>query len=301
MRAPFALGSILSLAGVLTGCVSLGEEAGPWEPVETITGDLAPEIGPAPAPLAPVSTLRVATWNVHFGADPDELAANLAASELAGVDVLMIQEIEAWPDEPVSRTRRLAEALGMTWVYAPARVEDDGATHGIALLSRFPLEAVAIRQLPFIAYPLRPRRRNALAADIVVGDRRVRVIDVHLDVRIGPADRVLQLDPAIIDQPDRVIAGGDFNTNPWAWVDAAIPLTGTEAIVGMEQAIVIDDYFAGLDFTGALSADVATFRVPGLGVRADDLYARGYQITDAGVAFVDGSDHWPVWSTIALD
>ncbi|MBA2543360.1 MAG: endonuclease/exonuclease/phosphatase family protein [Deltaproteobacteria bacterium] len=286
----------------LAGCVTLGDEAGPWEPIDTITGDLAPEVGPVPAPLEgpPPSTLRVATWNVHFGADPDELAANLAASELANVDVLMIQEIEAWSDEPVSRTRRLAEALGMTWVYAPARVEAEGATHGIALLSRFPFEAVAIRKLPFIDYPIRPRRRNALAADIVVGDRRVRVINVHLDVRIGAADRVLQVDPAVIDQPDRAIVGGDFNTNPWAWLEASIPLTGTEAIVGMEQAIVIDDYFAGLDFTGALAADVSTFRVPGLGVRADDIYARGYSITDAGVAFVDGSDHWPVWTDILL-
>jgi endonuclease/exonuclease/phosphatase family metal-dependent hydrolase len=286
-----------------TGCVSLGEEAGPWEPVETITGELAPEIGPAPTPLdgPPPSTLRVATWNVHFAADPEKLAANLLGSELAKVDVLMIQETEAWPDEPVSRTRRIADALGMTWVYAPARLEDEGATHGIAMLSRFPLESVAVRKLPFIDYPIRARRRNALAADIVVGDRRVRVIDVHLDVRIGAADRVLQLDPAVIDQPDRAIVGGDFNTNPWAWVEAAVPLTGTEAIVGMEQAAVLDDYFEGLGFTGALPVDTATFRVPGLGVRADDIYARGYSITGAGVANVDGSDHWPVWTDIALD
>jgi endonuclease/exonuclease/phosphatase family metal-dependent hydrolase len=293
------------LAMAASGCVSLAEEAGPWEPVQSIRGDLVPELGPTPPAIEAPSTLRVASWNVHFAEEPETLAANLLASELAAVDVLIIQETEAWPSEAGSRTQRLAETLGMTWAYAPARVEEssaDGvATHGIALLSRFPLERVEIRRLPFIEQPIRARRRNAIAADVVIGEHRVRVIDVHLDVRIGAADRILQLDPALDEQPDRVIIGGDFNTNPWAWVDSAVPLTGTEAIVGMEQAIVVDDYFDELGFARALAPDVSTFRIPGLGARIDNLYARGYGFGASGVVHVDGSDHWPMWADIPLD
>lgn len=304
-RARFPATATAVFAAGLFGCVSVVEDAGPWESAASITGELAPELGPVPEPIAAPSTLRVASWNVHFNDAPEALAANLLASELANVDVLLIQETEAWVDEPVSRTRRLAEALGMTWVYAPARVEDvDGetrGTHGIAVLSRFPFAEVAVRRLPYIEQPIRARRRNALAVDVVVGTHRVRVVDLHLDLRIGAADRILQLDPAVGGQPERMLIGGDFNTNPYAWVEATVPLAGTEAIVGMEQAVVVDDYLATRGFTPALPPEVSTFRVPGLGARIDNIYARGHAISAAGVAFVDGSDHWPIWVDVPLD
>ena len=97
-----------------------------------------------------------------------------------------------------------------------------------------------------------------------------------------------------------MIVLGDFNTNPWAWVDATAPLVGTEAIVGMEQAEVLDDYFDGLDYASAVGPDQATLRVPAFGIRADDVYTLGMPITAGGVEHVDGSDHWPVWADISL-
>ncbi len=290
------------IALALAGCVSAGEDLGTWQPIDSITGELAPEQGPVPEPRAAVAILRVATWNVHFGENPADLAARIATShDIAAADVLLIQEIEAYPDEPTSRTRRLAEALGMTWVYAPARPNEAG-THGIALLSRYPLEAVAVRELVYIEQPLRPRRRIALAADVIVGAARVRVVDLHLDVRIGPADRIRQLHGAVADlEPGTpVIAGGDFNTNPWAWVEATVPLVGTEAIVGQEQAVVVDDYMQGIAFRGAIPVEDATLRVPAFQMRTDDLYARDLPIAAAGVEHVEGSDHWPVWFDVAL-
>ena len=84
-------------------------------------------LGPDPDPAAvppPAAVLRVASWNVHFGADPAGLAAAIGAEPaLAAADVLLIQEVEAYPDEPGCRAARLAAALGMTWAYAPARQE----------------------------------------------------------------------------------------------------------------------------------------------------------------------------------
>jgi len=284
----------------LAGCVSITDDTGTWEPAESITGALAAELGPVPSTIAlPRRVLRVATWNVHFGADPEDLATQiLGSAELASAEVVMIQEIEAYPGEP-TRTRRLAEALGMTWVYAPARSEG-GGTHGIAMLSRFPLEAAAVRRLPHVDQPIRARDRNALAAEVVLGTTRLRLVNLHLDVRIGPVDRIRQLHPAVVDPGDPVVIGGDFNTNPWAWVEATVPLTGTEAIVGMEQAAVIDDYMFERDFDGAIPVDTATLRVP-LDVRIDNLYSRGLPIIASGVEHVDGSDHWPVWFDLALD
>jgi endonuclease/exonuclease/phosphatase (EEP) superfamily protein YafD len=121
------------------------------------------------------------------------------------------------------------------------------------------------------------------------------VVDIHLDVRLGPVDRVRQLDPGVRDIAERALIGGDFNTAPWAFVDALIPLTSTEAVVGQEQALVLDDFLASRRFTPAVPVDSVTMRLPGFDMRLDNLYAREIPILDAGVEHVDGSDHWPVW------
>jgi endonuclease/exonuclease/phosphatase family metal-dependent hydrolase len=250
---------VLALAA---GCTEQLDDGSPWVPVETMTGALAPEVGPAVTAAAPAScTLRIATWNVHFGADPDALAAAIAGStEIARADVLFVQEIEAHPTEAGTRAARLAGALGMTWVYAPARIEGDG-THGIATLTRRPITAAAIRELPYFDQPLRPRERNALAVTIDLGGAEVQVVNLHLDVRLGPVDRIRQLHPAANGIDERVVLGGDFNSNPYAWADSLLPLTETEAIVGQDQARVIDDYMTGKQFVGAISPDTATMRI----------------------------------------
>jgi hypothetical protein len=120
------------------GCVEVSDMGGPWMPLVETTDSLSAEIGPAPAPRdPPTDTLRVVTWNVHRGPDIDELVAEIAKStEVARADVVLVQEIEAHPSEAGTRASRLAAALDMTWVYAPARNEDSG-THGIAILSRY--------------------------------------------------------------------------------------------------------------------------------------------------------------------
>ncbi len=286
------LGLVLASA-----CVGHGDEGSEWLPVETVDGDLAANLGPTPTlRSAPGCTLRVATFNVHYAGDPENIAANIRASEkVAGADVIMIQETRAYSGEDMTRTQRIADGIAMTWAYAPARTLPEGGTHGNAILSRWPLENVAVRRLPYIEQPYHPEQRSAMAADIVIGDRRVRVVNVHLDVRLTPVDRVRQLDPAVRDTDDRLLVGGDFNTNPWTWVGSVVPLTSSEAVLGQEQAAVIDDFLAARRFTGAIAPDVNTMRIPGFSMRLDNLYARGMPILDAGVEYVDGSDHWPLW------
>ena len=287
----------IAMALVASGCVDQTDDGGPWTPAAEITGPLAPELGPVPAVTreALPCSFRVATWNVHFGEDVDDLAAQLAAdAEITRADVLMIQEVEAYPNESGTRTARLAEKLGMTWAYAPARVEGSG-THGIATLSRYPLEDVAVRRLPHYDQLVNPRDRNALATTVVLGSERLQIVNLHLDVRMGAVDRIRQLHPAVNEIDERVVVGGDFNSNPWAWSNGIVPLMQTEAIVGQDQATVLDDYLVGKDFAGAIGPGVNTLRIPLLPMRIDNLYARGLPIVGAGVAYVDGSDHWAVW------
>lgn len=290
----------LSLLALLSlgACVGPRDEGSDWEPVEMIEGALAASMGPVPSLRAtPGCTLRVVTFNVHYADEPEMIAAHIRASnEVSRADVILVQETRAYDGESMTRSQRLADALAMTWAYAPARtLPGDTGTHGNAILSRFPLENVAVRRLPYIEQPYHAETRNAIAADVVIGDARVRVVDLHLDIRLGPVDRVRQLDPAVRDAGERLIVGGDFNTAPWAFVNAFVPLTSSEAILGQEQALVLDDFLAARQFAGAVPVDTVTMRLPGFSMRLDNLYARDMPILEAGVEHVDGSDHWPVW------
>ncbi len=289
---------LLSLS--LVACTNFEDEGGPWESATEITGELTPDLGPPPAERAIPTTLRVATWNVHFGKDTEGLATNLAASPvLSAADVILMQEIEAYPEEQTTRARRIAEQLGMTWFYAPARVEWNG-THGIAILSRFPLETPLIKRLPYIDQAFNSRERNAQSVELVLGDARVRIVNLHLDLRIGAVDRIRQLSPAVIELDGPALLGGDFNSNPYAWLDSTVPLAGTEAVVGTDQSVILDDYFTQQAFLGAVPTTAATMRIPVYDIRIDNIYAREHTITKAGVDHVDGSDHWAVWCDIAL-
>jgi len=290
--------SCLLAAIALTACVDIEPSDATWQPVDAITGELAPELGPAPAPRpSPSGALRVASWNVHTGADTDALAAAIATSPIATADVILIQEIEAHPAEGATRASRLATALGMTWIYVPAWAAD-GHTQGDAILSRYPLIDARVMALPHVDQPINARDRNALGATIVVGERALPVVGIHLDTRIGPVDRIRQLSPAVRDLPPETLVGGDFNTLPWSWVGTVVPLTGTEAVVGQSQAQVLDDYFAAQGFAAAIPREVPTFPFP-VDIHLDGLYVRGMPVGDAGVAITAaGSDHLPVWVDI---
>ena len=283
----------------LAGCVDVANDGTDWQDISTITGVLAPEQGPDPAPRPAPCQLRIATWNVHFANDVADLATQIEASqELVAADVLIVQEIRHFTSEPTSRAQALAEALGMTWVYAPAHpvvdeIYGDGV-HGVAILSHFPLATPQVRQLPYFDQP-NPEQRIALRADIMLDGDPLHLVDVHLDTRLAPTDRIRQLDPAIHDVGDRMIIGGDLNTLPWVWVDGAIPLIDTTVVDDQQQAKTVDDFFAYNSFTRAIPFDVNTSRYPPFTIRLDDLYSRGLPVVAGDVEYVDGSDHWPVW------
>jgi endonuclease/exonuclease/phosphatase family metal-dependent hydrolase len=284
-------------------CVEVDDTMQPWVAAPAITGALATELGPAiAAPAAAPATLRIASWNTFKAPDPAALAAEILASPvLATADVILVQEIEDYPGEPASRTAQLATALGMTWFYAPARIEDGGGTHGDAILSRFPLSAPEVKRLPHVDMPIggQPRIGQRAVLDLG-GGRTLAVVNVHLDTRIGAVDRIRQLDPAVSDNPAEVIVGGDLNTLPWVWVDTAVPLVGTEAIVGQDQAQIIDDYLRDLGFATPLPHDADTHETP-FTMRLDALFPRGLAPLAAGVdRDIRGSDHYAVWIDVDL-
>ncbi len=278
----------------LAACTDVSDLGSPWQDVAAIDGA---ELGPAPTLRAqPGCTLRIASWNVHFAEDPADLLARLRAStELANADVILLQETTRWPGDAMSRTAQLAEGKAMTLTHTPVVDLPSGLLQGNGILSRNPLERVAVKRLPYIDQLAFEQPRSALAADVVIGEQRVRIVDVHLAVGIQITDRIRQLDPAVMDLDERAIVGGDFNTAPWQWVESLVPLTSTEAIVGMTQAAILDDYMASRRFASSISPDAETFTASGFGMRLDNLYTRSLPIAGAGVVRVGGSDHWPIY------
>lgn len=288
---------------LLTGCYGVESIDGTWEPVETIDGILTPEVGGPPMPYAapPNGVLRIASWNTERMPDPELLAREYFESpDLSRADVLLVQECETYDDEEASRPSRLARDLGMTFIFAPARRE--GYLHGVCMFSRYPIMNARVMKLPLGTAAFNQNARNALAAEIDLGGTVITVVDMHLDVRLGPVDRIRQMHPAVMQTPERVAIGGDFNTNPWAWVGSTVPLTSTEAIVGQDQAHVIDDYMADQGFQSPISPDSVTFNRPLLdNMRLDNVFVRGYEVLGSGIAKdVLGSDHWPVWVDLML-
>jgi endonuclease/exonuclease/phosphatase family metal-dependent hydrolase len=284
----------------LAGCgVDVGA-AGPWVPVAQVDAPLAVEVSAPPAALAPATpdTLRVVTYNINEGdlaVAPDAIAdAILADPALAAADVVMVQEAEHFAGEPSSRVASIAARLGMGYVYVPAYLKDTDHTHGLAILSAYPIANVDKKDLPMAG----PKRRIAVAADIVVGARRLHVIDVHLEMRATAATRIAQLRPAVIDAPDAVLVAGDFNMSWLEWTAADVPIL--QASSASDQAPVIDSFMTALGFATPTVASGPTAWADGLGARVDAFYPRGLDAAFGGAEQVGPSDHVPLWIDVRL-
>lgn len=285
------------IALAAAGCATELGPSAEWIDAAARGGDFAPELQAAPRMLAPVTRVRIVTFNVEKGADVEGLARAISTTPaLAAADVFLLQEIEAHPGEGGSRAGRLAAALGMGYAYTPERVEGDG-THGPAILSRWPLERVQVMELPYAELAFSSAPRIALGADVRVGELALRLIDLHLDTRLNVGKRILQMRPAVLDAEWPTIVGGDLNTNPYAWAGDSLPDVPASSVVDTDQAPAIDDYMrhiaydtptAGLGPTQSFGGVVAA--------RLDALYTRGVvAIPGAVERGVTLSDHFPLF------
>ncbi|HXE74320.1 MAG TPA: endonuclease/exonuclease/phosphatase family protein [Candidatus Xenobia bacterium] len=263
---------------------------------------LTPEVGPTvSSPPDVPAAIRVVSFNVHHGDDiPGLVRAIRSHADLCSADVWLLQEMEAFPAEGTSRTQKLAEALGLNYVYAPARLKEAGdGTHGLAILSRFPLSDVEVIPLKQHHLGVNTRRRIALGVTLSLNERRVRVYNVHLDTRINAGQRIEQL-RAVVEaatrQPHRdVLIGGDFNTNPLYWLLPLLP------VFRSNQAKAVDDYMKQNGYATPFAEGSGTVSKWYGKYRVDAVYARGLPVrrwsVESGVAL---SDHYPLWVDVIV-
>lgn len=171
-----------------------------------------PRYAGPPAPAAPAcrDTLRIVSFNVKYARHVDRALALLRSEPaLRGADVVLLQEMDA------DGTRRIAEALGMGYVYYPAILRfGTRRDFGNAVLSRWPIEADAKLVLPHRSRYTRTQR-IATAATLRIGGERVRVYSAHLGTfaDLSAAQRRDQLRAVLTDAAayPRVVIGGDLN------------------------------------------------------------------------------------------
>lgn len=202
-----------------------------------------PRIVAHPSPRPPEHSperFRIVHWNIEKGKQLDRIVERLRSdSLLADGDVYSINEVDvgmARSGNNADVAQVLAEALGCHHAFVPSYLEctkgpgeeslapgeNTRGWHGLAVLSRWPIESARVIPLPhcfdyFAFFEKRYGRRQGLVVRILWEGRPVDVITTHLEVRNTPQCRARQMDALLEGLEDgepspRVIAG-DFNTN----------------------------------------------------------------------------------------
>jgi endonuclease/exonuclease/phosphatase family metal-dependent hydrolase len=218
--------------------------------------------------------LRIVTFNTHFARRVDRVAALLGATaSLAGADIIALQEVDA------RATRRIASALGMSYVYYPGAVHPvTGRDFGNAVLARWPIVDDRKVLLPHHGR-LRDTQRTATAATVAIGGDTVRFYSVHLSHmgELGPGARREQARAVIADAAPfrRVVVAGDLNG-----VRVAEEFVACRFLWPTRDSPPTMQVFA---WDHILLRGVEPAGEPSTGVVADD---------------PDASDHFPVWAVV---
>jgi endonuclease/exonuclease/phosphatase family metal-dependent hydrolase len=238
-------------------------------------GSFASESGSAP------ETIRIVTYNVH-GPLPQDIEAVYSVlnedEQLQDAHIWALQEVRT--DTTRNFTRYMAERLGMHYAHAIARPRG-GGWEGLAFLSRFPIAEAQRLELPHL--DTGERLRIGLFVTILVGNKAIRLCNVHLPIRMDHDKRAEQL-RLILDCLDRhqlsaQVILGDFNT-----------ITG-----GLRRLYhqILEKRGFRTPFEGHAKTYQKYFF---LRFKLDWIYLRGLESHNQGIEQkVKASDHRPVW------
>jgi endonuclease/exonuclease/phosphatase family metal-dependent hydrolase len=238
------------------------------------------------------SGLSVVTVNMAKETSPERVLREWrAAPSLRDSDIFMLQEVKEENGRSCIAAALGAE-LGMHVAYSP---EGPGIMdRGLAILSRYPLRDVRIRPLKAFDLRFHSRKRFALTATVDTNSGPVSLVNVHLDTRLNTAERLAQLEPVMQDHaaaPARRVIAGDFNSNPFYWIDHVIPVPAVRS-----QARGVDEFMTRHGFRTAIAESTTTSDF--LGMHLDWIWVSGLRAAASQVTPLDFSDHHAVWTRI---
>lgn len=245
-------------------------------------------------------TIRVVTYNVHFGKNTDEIISLFQENKnLAKADIILFQEIEHHFAETMPRARALAEGLNFHFFYAPARPKKSLGTHGLATLSKFPILKNTSIELPRYLINFRYQQRIALASNILVNKKNITLANIHLDARLNADDRIIQLNFALDKLKllfgENIILGGDLNTIPVYLLWKSIP------ILYQSQLKLIHNNLLSQSFVNFAGLRAHTMKRIGFKMRLDHIYTDNFRVIAWGVEHTaTTSDHFPLWADIEI-
>ncbi len=226
--------------------------------------------------------LRLVTWNVHgCQAGVDKVVGQLRQFN---ADVICLQEVESWrPDAPQDHHgERIAQQLDMSFISSLPPTADDREEQMAILFHGELTESEALSR--------HTGRCHALTARICWGNRRIRIVCVHLTSNattgIGPffatgitrLKEVGRLCEYLDRSKDEMIVTGDFN-----------------AVPGMPELTVIA---SRLRWTPYFQLTHPSERPI---LQLDHVFCRGsVHVSSIGARRSLGSDHWPVLAEIQL-
>ncbi|OBY05927.1 endonuclease [Rhizobium leguminosarum bv. trifolii] len=167
----------------------------------------------------PDKSIRLLTYNVHscIGSDrkldPGRIASVIAEAE---ADIVALQEVDVLRRRTggVDQAHAIASLLKMQAHFHPA-LSIAEEQYGDAIITSLPTGAVKAGPLPSIG-----EQRGALSVEILVGDRKLLVINTHLG--LSGRERIRQMTTLLnsgwlrgtADEPLPTILCGDFNAIP---------------------------------------------------------------------------------------
>jgi endonuclease/exonuclease/phosphatase family metal-dependent hydrolase len=158
--------------------------------------------------MSDASTVTAVTWNAQ-GSRGMNVPAVAAAMEELGPDLVLLQEVQRAQLGALRAAMRCTDAR---WRFKHWSVRVPA--EGLGILSELPLHEVKVQTLARFAELWSWRRRIAVHAAVVVDDRLVRVVDVHLGAGVSHAERARQARALLGASPHAALIGGDLNAEP---------------------------------------------------------------------------------------
>ena len=226
--------------------------------------------------------VTVVSYNIRYAENSEQAIAELTALDSqAGVDLILLQEMDETSVEHIART------LNLNYVYFPAAVEPRyNQNFGNAILSRWPLTNPRKLILPHQSVNSQ-MNRIATRATIRIHEVDILVYSVHTEIFTLPNFQEDQF-KAILDDveanADFAIIGGDFNT--------ATPST-------VER---LEEIFRQANIVKASNNSGHTIVKYGVEAVADHIFSKGLTLVDSGkIEQATASDHLPIWVKLEFE
>lgn len=237
-----------------------------------------------------MATITVVTWNAQGSQGMNVASVASALSELAP-DVVLLQEVQ----------RRQLGALGVALgaVDSRWRFKHWGVripAEGLGLIAHVPLLEVRSQTL---AHPLQFwnwRRRIALHCAVSVGERLVRIVDVHLGAGVTPAERTRQAEAVLAAAPNAAVIGGDLNAGPR---DSELAVFAERGFEDAERRLHASSPVPATNWARGPRSDPPTQRLDYLLARPNAEVVSAF-VPDNWSTWGSHSDHLPVVATLGF-